>query len=168
MRKAIFLDRDWTINKLFDKKYVCNPDKVELFEGVKNTLTKLKNLWYLLIIVTNQTWVWAWYYTKQQAEDVNRKIQELIWFNFDGIYSCYHHPDANCDCRKPKTWLFEQALKDFDIDIENSFMIWDKCKDIEAWKKMWLKTILFWSKENFCNADYSCDNWQDIMKIFEK
>ena len=99
-------------------------------------MLKVKDKGYLLIVVTNQTWVGAWYYAKEQAEQVNEKIQELLLFKFDGIYSCYYHPDANCDCRKPKIWLFKQVMKKFAIDIENSFMIWDKCKDIQAEKKM--------------------------------
>ena len=164
MKPAIFLDRDGTINKLFDKPYICDVSEVELLPFVKEVLQKLKQNWYLLIVVTNQTWVGAWYYTKQQAEKVNDKIQKLLWFRFDKIYSCYHAPESNCECRKPRLWLLKQALNDFEIDLEKSVMIGDKCKDIEFWKKAWLKTILI-GDDNLCGADYVCKNWKEIEKI---
>lgn len=140
MNKAIFLDRDGTINKLFDKPYIDNPNNVELLPWVKKALKILKEKWYFLIVITNQTGVGTWYYTKEQAEAVNKKIQELLWFNFDWIYSCYHHPNDNCACRKPWTALVEQAIKDFNIDIKKSWFVWDKEKDVLTWKNIWCRT----------------------------
>jgi len=149
MNKAIFLDRDGTINKVFpDKLYVDDVSKVQLLPGVKQGLEILKKMWYKLIIITNQTGVGAWYYTQQQAESINNKIEEFLWFKFDKIYSCYHHPDDNCNCRKPKTKNVEQAIKDFDIDVKESYFIWDKEKDIKTWKNILCKwTILISDKK---------------------
>ena len=166
-QKAIFLDRDWTINRLFDKNYVCDKEKVVLLPGIKEVLAKLRQDGYLLIVVTNQTGIGAWFYTKHQAEEVNWKIQQLLWFKFNSIYSCYHHPQANCSCRKPNIGLFQQAFEDFEIDVNSSFMIWDKCKDIEAGKKIGLRTILIWNNLQ-CGQDYSFNDWKEVLKNYEK
>ena len=125
-------------------------------------------MWYLLIVITNQTWVGAWFYTKQQAEKVNNKIEELLWFKFDGIYSCYHSPDDNCSCRKPNTWLLEQALKDFSIDLKKSWFVGDKEKDVLTGKKFWIKTCYVW--KSFVNEvpDLICNNLLDFVNKIEK
>jgi len=168
--KAIFLDRDGTINKIIgDKAYVSDFKKVELLPNVKEALLKLKKLWYKLIVITNQTWVWAWFYTKQEAEAINNKIEELLWFKFDGIYSCYHHPDDNCSCRKPNIANIEKAIKDFNIDVKQSYFVWDKEKDVLAWKNAWCKAnflVTYWKNINFeTAADYVVN---DLLEMIEK
>lgn len=134
MNKAIFCDRDGTINCLNkDKLYICDLQDVKLLKNVREWLLKFKNDGYLIVVITNQTWVWAWYYTKEQAEKVNKKIEDLLWFKFDGIYSCYDKPDENNRCRKPLPFMVEKACNDLDIDIEQSYFVWDKEKDIQTW-----------------------------------
>lgn len=167
MKKAIFLDRDGTINKLKKEKYICNIEDVELIDWVKETLHKLKNKWYLLIVTTNQTWVGAWFYTKQQAEAVNNKIEEILWFKFDKIYSCYHHPDEWCICRKPATWMLEQAQKDFDIDFTNSYFVWDSEKDIIAWNKVWCKTIYVWKNKIKEKYGFFTNSFEKIAEFID-
>jgi len=170
--KAIFLDRDGTINQLKEwQKCISNIKDVKLWNNVKKTLNKIKNLWYKLIIITNQTWVWMWYYTKQQVEEVNKEIEKQLWFNFDKIYACYHHPDENCECRKPKTKNIEQAIQDFNINVKKSYFIWDKEKDIQAWKKIWCKwTILVWNnnikKFNF-KPDFIIKDFSELLDIIK-
>jgi len=167
MKKAIFLDRDGTINKLKNEKYICNIEDVELIDGVKETLHKLKNKWYLLIVITNQTWVGVWFYTKQQVEAVNDKIEEILWFKFDKIYSCYHHPGKWCNCRKPATWMLEQAKKDFDIDCIKSYFIWDSEKDIVVWNKVLCKTIYVWKNKIKENYDFFTDYFKKILEFID-
>lgn len=150
MNKAIFLDRDGTINFLpLWKHYIDDIEEVKLLDGVKDWLEKFKKDGYLLVVITNQTWVGAWYYTKELAEKVNRKIEELLWFKFDGIYSCYDKPGKNNKCRKPKTFMVEKACRELNIDIKQSYFIWDKKKDILTWKNAWCKwtCLLTWNYE---------------------
>ncbi len=138
MNKAIFLDRDGTINSLpLWKHFVYNIKDVRLLDNVKNWLKKFKKDNYLLVVITNQTWVGAWYYTREQAEKVNDKIQELLWFGFDAIYSCYGKPSMNNKCRKPKTFMVDNACKELNIDVTKSYFVWDKEKDILTWKNAW-------------------------------
>ena len=165
--KAIFLDRDGTINALFkDKLFIDNINDVKLLPGVKKWLEKLKSMGFLLIVITNQTWVGAGYYTKELAENINKKIQDLLWFKFDAIYSCYHQPDEWCNCRKPATWNIEKAIKDFNIDVKQSYFVWDKEKDILAWKKAWCKaTFLISDFEMNTEADYVIKKITDMLDL---
>ena len=169
MRKAIFLDRDGTINELVNwQLFVDNVSDVKLKKWVKNTLKKLKNKWYLLIVITNQTWVWAGFYKKEDAILVNQEIERQLWFNFNKIYSCYHHPDDNCNCRKPNIWNFEKAIKKFNVDVKLSYMIWDKEKDIIAWKRIWVKTILLSSNKNIDTiSDFVIKDFDEILEIID-
>ena len=154
------------LNKLFDKPYICDPSQVELVDDfVKDVLHWLKKD-FLLILVTNQTWVWAGFYTYEDVLKVNKKLEELLGLKFDWVYMCCHHPNFNCNCRKPKTGLFEQAIKDFNIDVAKSWMIGDKQKDMIAGKKVWLKTILLWDKL-YPETDFVCRNYEEVGEVFE-
>ena len=131
---------------------------------------KIKKSGYLLVIITNQTWVGMWYYTKKDVEMINKKIQQLLWFNFDWIYACYHHTEIWCNCRKPKTWLVEQAVNELNIDISNSWFIWDKEKDILLGKKIGCKWTILFSENNhnvccLIKPDFIVDSWQKICKL---
>ena len=79
--KAIFLDRDWTLN--YDYSYVYKLEDLKILDWVKEGLEYLKSLWYLLILVTNQSWIWRWYYTLEDCNNFNNKLQKTtmnqIW-----------------------------------------------------------------------------------------
>jgi len=148
MTKAIFLDRDGTINELVPwQLFLDNSKQVKLKKWVKEWLEKLKKMWYLLIVITNQTGLSAWYYTIHDVEDINNSIEKQLWFKLDAIYACYHHPDDNCDCRKPKIKNIEKAIEDFDINVKESYFIWDKEKDILAGKNAWCKWTVLISED---------------------
>ena len=138
MNKAIFLDRDGTLNP--DPGYISDPKDYELFEGVTEALLKLQNAGYLLILITNQSGISRGLFTEEQLEAVHAKMKRLLkegGVTLDAIYYCPHHPDhpykgvSDCNCRKPKPGMILQAIKDFDVDIKNSFMIGDRLSDIK-------------------------------------
>lgn len=122
--KAIFLDRDWTIN--YDYSYVYKLEDLKILDWVKEGLNYLKSLWFLLILVTNQSWIWRWYYTLEDCNNFNNELQKQLWIKFDEIYICPHTKENNCEYRKPKTLFIDQAIKNFKLDIKNCYMIWDK------------------------------------------
>lgn len=159
--KAIFLDRDGTLN--YDSAYVYKIEDLKILSWVKEWLQILKDLWYNLIIITNQSWIWRWYFTLEDCNKFNKELQKQIWIDFDWIYICPHSPDENCGCRKPKTLLIKKAIRDFDLDIEQCFFIWDKECDIETGINIWCKTILI------NNNQYECDIEPDFSfnSIFE-
>jgi D-glycero-D-manno-heptose 1,7-bisphosphate phosphatase len=133
MQKAVFLDRDGVIN--IDRAYVSKIEDFEFCEGVFETLRYFQSLGYLLIIVTNQSGIGRGYYTDEDFQKLTSWMrEELLHVNIkiDAVYHCPHAPEAHCNCRKPKSGMFEEAIKAFAIDVTHSWMIGDKPSDIEA------------------------------------
>lgn len=145
LRKAIFLDRDGTLN--VEKGYVHQWTDWEWISGVESSLAKLKNAGYLLIIVSNQAGIARGYYNASEVEILNKMINcDLTKYGIaiDGFYHCPHHPDISgeCPCRKPNPGMILQAAHDFSIDLHQSWLIGDKASDILAGEIVGLKTIL--------------------------
>ena len=143
-QKAIFLDRDGTINKYVG--FLRNIDDFELIDGVSEAIKLVNQSGYLAIIVTNQPVIARGEVSWEELNEIHKKMETLLGKDgayIDGIYICPHHPDKgfegerpeykiDCDCRKPKPGLFMQAAKDFNIDITKSYMIGDSNNDIQA------------------------------------
>ena len=134
MNKAIFLDRDGTIN--IEKHYLFRKEDFEFIDGVPQALRELRKKGYLLILITNQSGIARGFYTLTDMEELHKYMQnKLSKFNaqFDDIFFCPHHPDATiaqyrakCQCRKPQTGMFELARKKYNIDMQNSYAIGDR------------------------------------------
>jgi len=165
--KAIFLDRDWTLN--YDYSYVYKLEDLKILDWVKEGLNYLKSLWFLLILVTNQSWIWRWYYTLEECNNFNNELQKQLWIKFDEIYICPHTKENNCECRKPKTLFIDQAIKKFKLDIKSCYMIWDKESDIQMWINVWCKTVLIKNKDYPCklNPDYSVNSILEFTKTLK-
>ena len=136
-QKAIFLDRDGTINKY--KGFLRNIDDFELLPTVAEAIKLINRSGYLAIVVTNQPVIARGEVTFAELDEIHNKMETLLGAEgayLDGIYFCPHHPDSgfkgevkelkfDCDCRKPKPGMLLQAAKDFNIDLEQSYMIGD-------------------------------------------
>ena len=143
-QKAIFLDRDGTINKYVG--FLRNIDDFELIEGVAEAIKRINQSGYLAIVVTNQPVIARGEVSWEELNEIHKKMATLLGKEgayVDGIYICPHHPDKgfegerpeykiDCDCRKPKPGLLLQAAKDFNIDLSESYMIGDSHRDVEA------------------------------------
>ncbi len=141
MEKAIFLDRDGTLNR--DSGYVHKIEDFELLEGVIEGL-KLLAQSYIFIIVTNQSGIGRGYYTIEDFHKFNEKLIETLkkeGIHIKEIYFCPHHPDVKCRCRKPHTENIEKAIKKFNIDIKNSWMIGDHPSDVALGTNAGCKTV---------------------------
>ncbi|MCA2005271.1 MAG: HAD family hydrolase [Ignavibacterium sp.] len=146
--KAIFLDRDGTINE--DPGYLGNPEQVVLLPTVGDALYTLKNqLNFLLIVVSNQSGVARGLITEEDVRHVNHRINELLSaynVNIDEFYYCTTHPEFNsedeCLCRKPSPKMILDAAKKFNIDISKSYLIGDNVSDIECAYNVGCKSIL--------------------------
>ena len=143
-QKAIFLDRDGTINKYVG--FLRNIDDFELIEGVAEAIKRINQSGYLAIVVTNQPVIARGEVSWEELNEIHKKMATILGKEgayVDGIYICPHHPDKgfegerpeykiDCDCRKPKPGLLLQAAKDFNIDLSKSYMIGDSHRDVEA------------------------------------
>jgi D,D-heptose 1,7-bisphosphate phosphatase len=136
--KAVFLDRDGTIN--VDYGYVKSPDEVKIFDDVYEALKLLKSKGFLLIVVTNQSGVTRGLMTEDDVvatnEHINREIKQKIGIQIDKFYYCPYHQDFDgpekAKCRKPSPFMVLQAQKDFNIDLNKSFFIGDTITDMQC------------------------------------
>jgi D-glycero-D-manno-heptose 1,7-bisphosphate phosphatase len=145
MNKAVFLDRDGVINNDSGHYYISDPKDFVLNPGVPEFLSWLKSEGYLLIIISNQGGISRGMYSIEDVDILHKKMETLLkesGISFDEIYFCPHHPEnERCICRKPDTVQIEKAITRFSISINDSYFIGDRETDIEAGKKMGLKTI---------------------------
>ena len=138
-RRAVFLDRDGTINE--EVGYLSDPGGFVLISGSGKAVLKLNQAGLLVVVVSNQSGVARGYFTEDDVRRVNdRMIEELGRFGarLDGIYYCPHHPEfgdekyrVKCRCRKPMPGMIEEAKREFDIDVSRSFVVGDHVGDIE-------------------------------------
>ena len=153
-QKAVFLDRDGTINKYVG--FLRNIDDFELIDGVAEAIKKINESGYLCIVVTNQPVIARGELTYDQLNEIHRKMETLLGYEgayIDALYFCPHHPHSgfegeikelkiDCECRKPKPGMLFKAAEDFNIDLHSSFMVGDSKNDILAGKSAGCMTVL--------------------------
>lgn len=153
-QKAIFLDRDGTINKYVG--FLTDIDEFELLPGVAEAIGKINRSGYLAIVVTNQPVIARGEVGWEELQEIHNKMETLLGLEgvyLDGIYFCPHHPHKgyegeipelkfDCDCRKPKPGMLLKAAEDFNIDLSQSWMTGDGENDIKAGEVAGCKTAL--------------------------
>jgi D,D-heptose 1,7-bisphosphate phosphatase len=134
MAKAVFLDRDETLNP--DPGYISDPDLFQLYPWVAEELAKLKKAGFLLVVVSNQSGIGRGLITWEQLNDIhhklNRLLAEAVQIRIDHFEICPHHPDESCSCRKPKPKLITDAAEYLKVDLSQSYMLGDRKSDYEA------------------------------------
>ena len=169
MNKAIFLDRDGTIN--IDKNYVYKIEDWEFIEGVIEGLQLLQRLGFKLIVITNQSGIARGYYTETDAHKIfDYMINELKKSGviIERVYY-FPHVGNECNCRKPKLDLFYQAQKDYDIDFSKSYAIGDKLRDLTICENESVKGFLLNNDDEINNAKIKrCKNLLEAAKFIEK
>lgn len=177
--KAVFIDRDGTINK--NTGYIDKPSDLHIYPGVAESIKELKGIGFKIFIITNQSGIARGFFNEEILEKIHEKMKkefELKGAKIDAIYYCPHHPDEKCSCRKPETGLLKKAINDFDIDVNQSFIIGDRMLDIEAGYKVGCRTVLIPEnvelvkkeiKESDIKPDKICKNFHQGAKwILEK
>lgn len=141
--RAVFLDRDGTIME--DTNYVGDVERVILIPSAPAALKRLQQAGYKLFVVTNQSGVGRGYFTREAVEAIHAHLDEYLGktgVRFDRYYVCPHHPEDNCDCRKPKPKFLLEAAREYGIDLARSFMVGDRASDIQAGVTAGTKAIL--------------------------
>jgi D,D-heptose 1,7-bisphosphate phosphatase len=150
-RPAAFLDRDGVINR--DLGYVHRPDQVEWIPGAQESVRRLNDLGYRVVVVTNQAGVAHGYYGEEDVVALHDWIQEELAAKgafIDAFYFCPFHPNARIERlranhidRKPNAGMIFRALSNMQIDKHRSFLVGDKDSDIECARRAGIKGFLF-------------------------
>jgi len=172
-KKVIFLDRDGVINE--EVSYLHKIDNFKFINGVFKSLKYLKDLGYEFIVITNQSGIGRGLYKEEDYILVDKWMKKE--FEKNGVkilYSihCPHTPEQKCDCRKPKPGMFINCFKLFQISKENSWMVGDSERDIEAAILAGItNNILVRSghpvSESTTKASIVIDSIKDISKIIK-
>jgi D,D-heptose 1,7-bisphosphate phosphatase len=139
-RKAIFLDRDGTVNK--NTHFLIDFEDFELIPGVEAALRLFQEMGYLLFIVSNQSGIARGYFTAQAVEALHVKIAARLsesGIRLEEMVFCPHHPEGivapyagDCDCRKPKPGMLVRLAAKYHLDMAASIMVGDSESDALA------------------------------------
>ena len=150
MHRAVFLDRDGTINE--DVGYISDPAEFELIPGAVAAMNRLRAAGFRLPLVTNQAGVGRGLMSEGQLNRVLVAFQDLLrreGTSVDGVYYCPHDPKEGigayktaCDCRKPGHGMLTRAARDLGIDLTRSYMIGDHWTDAEAGLRAGCRVVL--------------------------
>ncbi len=150
MKRAVFLDRDGTVNE--EVGYLSNAADLRLIPGAGAAIKRLNDAGLLVVLVTNQSGIARGYFSEEQLLEIHERLKQMLQQDnarLDAIYYCPHHPTAGnshltkeCDCRKPGTGLIDLASRDLHIDIGQSYVVGDKWSDVELGQRAGAHSIL--------------------------
>lgn len=161
MKRAVFIDRDGTISE--EVGYINHPSRFRVFPYAAAAIKDLNDHDLLAIVVTNQAGVARGYFSEEMIQTVHAKmVKELDndGARLDAVYYCAHHPSVgeppyrfDCDCRKPKPGLISRAAREFDIDLDGSWMVGDRYSDVELARRAGVKSM-------FVMSGYGRGEWE--------
>ncbi len=165
-RPAVFMDRDGTINEQMG--YINHLSRFVILPGVAEAIRLLNENDFLAIIVSNQSGVARGYFPIELVHEIHATLNRVLKEKdavIDGIYFCPHYPRGDlaeycheCDCRKPKTGLIDQACESFDIDMSSSYMVGDRYTDMELARRSSLKGVLVETGYGLGDMEYILPN----------
>ena len=153
-QRAIFIDRDGTIN--VSKGFISKADDLELIPGTIDAIKAINKSGALAIVITNQPVIARGECTFEELHNIHNKLKTLLGEKgafVDDIFYCPHHPDKgfegevpelkfDCECRKPKTGMIDEAVKKYNIDLSKSYMVGDSTMDLETARNAGIKSVL--------------------------
>ena len=150
MNRAVFLDRDGTLN--VDVGYPTRYDQIDIYPQSFEAVRKFNREGLLAVILTNQSGVGRGFLTEEDLQDIHARLSADFSrrdARIDAIYYCPHYALSadrryriECDCRKPKPGLARRAAADLGIDLGSSHMIGDKTEDILLAKNIGATSVL--------------------------
>lgn len=152
--KAIFMDRDGTVSE--EIGYMYHAGLYKPFPWTGEAIRRINDSGFKAVLITNQAGVGRGYFTESMVHEVHEVLDgELQKWNahLDGIYFCPHHPDVQCDCRKPKPGMILKASRELNIELPGSFMIGDRFVDVEAAHGAGVKSVLLRSGDGIAEME---------------
>jgi len=144
--RAVFLDRDGTINEDEPGRYILAFDDFILIDGVPEVIARLCKAGFEVLVITNQSAVGRGWLDVNVLQRMNEHLVERVKAaggTISHIYFCPHRPEDECACRKPETGMIDRALSEHpEIVLGESFLVGDSCADMELARKMGLRSIL--------------------------
>ncbi|MCD6307104.1 MAG: HAD family hydrolase [Deltaproteobacteria bacterium] len=166
-KPAVFMDRDGTINEQMG--YINHITRFILLPGSAEAIRLLNSHGFLTIVVSNQSGVARGYFPIDLVHEVHRRLQQFLQQEgavLDAILFCPHYPNGKvpeysktCACRKPRTGMIEEACRQFSIDMANSFVVGDRCTDMELAARAGLKGILVRTGYGLGDLEYVMPNF---------
>jgi D-glycero-D-manno-heptose 1,7-bisphosphate phosphatase len=139
-QKAVFVDRDGTL--IEEVNFLSRTEDLRFFSFTGEAVGLLQQNNFLVIVVTNQSGIGRGIFTEAAMHEIHEAVQNELHGKIEAFYFCPHLPGEACACRKPKTGMIERAAADFEIDLENSWLVGDKAIDVETGQNAKLKTAL--------------------------
>lgn len=142
--KLIILDRDGVINE-DSPNFIKSADEWHPIAGSLAAIAKLNQVGYTVVIATNQSGIGRGYFTEEALAEMHAKMQKelaKVGGKIDHVYFCPHTPDDNCDCRKPKTGMFKQIMRDYGIDLQGVINVGDALRDVQVGQIFGCRNIL--------------------------
>ena len=141
---AVFVDRDGTIN--VDVDFLSSPDQLQLIPRSADAIKELNDLGIPVIVITNQSGIARGLFSEKDLHQIHSTMDEMLGrqgATVSAYYYCPHHPNdgidpyiKDCECRKPKPGMLNDAKREFGLNLQRSFIIGDKCIDIETGKSV--------------------------------
>lgn len=149
-KPCVFLDRDGTINEQMG--YVNHVDRFVMLPRAAEAIARLNEAGILAVVVSNQAGVARGYFPYELVAEVHEKMHAALGeagAHLDGVYFCPHHRQGkvapyavDCDCRKPRPGLVEQALAELDVDMSRSYMVGDRFGDVALGRRLGLRAVM--------------------------
>ncbi len=127
MKRALFIDRDGTIN--VDCPYCSKPEDIKMYVDAIDLIKSYRKFGYLVIVITNQSGIGRKFFSEKELVEFNDSLNRCLrkfGASVDRFYYCPHLPEDKCECRKPNGDLVVKAVKDYDIDLTASIMVGDR------------------------------------------
>lgn len=154
MTKAVFLDRDGVINECFTErvKIASRPEQFYLLPHTADAIALIRKKGYKVFVVTNQSGVHFGYISQMMLDLIHEKMIQLLLLEnpqaiIEEVIACPHHPEAGCECRKPRPGMIQTLARKYNIDIAQSWMIGDRESDVEAGQAASCQTLLLPSNQ---------------------
>jgi D-glycero-D-manno-heptose 1,7-bisphosphate phosphatase len=165
-QKAFFFDRDGVIN--IDHGYVSKIEDFTFMEGVFPAMRDLAGKGYRLIIITNQSGIGRGYYAEADFQKLTAWMLEQFAENdvqIEAVYNCPHHPEENCDCRKPEPGMLLKAIREHDVDPDLSWMVGDKESDMQAAEAAGIHNRVLIGGEKSGHSTHSILNLTELSEL---